>query len=129
MSRHKQRTLAERTAYVRCWKRRNIVKVLIVSARGRAKRQGLAFTITEKDVVIPTHCPLLGIPLLKGVGIIDASPSLDRKDNSKGYTPDNVWIISFQANRMKNTATRTELLTFANSVLREFGEETHEGTR
>ena len=48
----------------------------------------------------------------------DHVPSIDRIDDSKGYTKENVWVISFQANRMKNTASRTELTTFAQNWLK-----------
>lgn len=53
------------------------------------------------DVVIPELCPVFGTPMDK--------PSLDRKDNSKGYTRDNVRVISDRANRLKNNGTLEEL--------------------
>jgi predicted RND superfamily exporter protein len=37
------------------------------------------------------------------------TPSLDRIDSKKGYTPDNVWVISHRANQIKNDATIEEL--------------------
>jgi len=37
------------------------------------------------------------------------SPSIDRKDSKKGYTPDNIWVISNRANTLKNDATIQEL--------------------
>ena len=56
---------------------------LLVQARYRAKGKGVPFTITLADVRVPTHCPLLGIPLrtkAKGVpGRLWDTPSLDRK--------------------------------------------------
>jgi len=41
--------------------------------------------------------------------IQDAAPSIDRVDNSKGYVPGNVRIISWRANRLKNDATVEEM--------------------
>jgi len=49
------------------------------------------------------------------------SPSIDRKDNSKGYTKENVWIISQQANQMKSDATPEQLKKFAKWIISEYG--------
>ena len=43
--------------------------------------------------------------------------SLDRIDSSKGYTPENIQVISRIANVMKNNATEQELISFAKGVL------------
>jgi hypothetical protein len=76
------------------------------------------------DIVIPEYCPLLGIKIetrKAGKGAQDCSPSLDRIDNTKGYEKENVWVISWLANRMKNTASNEQLLTFAINVQRWLG--------
>jgi hypothetical protein len=49
------------------------------------------------------------------------SPSIDRKDNTKGYTKDNVWVISQLANQMKSNATPEQLRAFARWILSEYG--------
>lgn len=89
------------------------------SAKGRAKRSNQKFTITDRDFRVPASCPILGVPFViePGMGRNDYSPSLDRIDNSKGYEPGNIWVISDLANRMKSSATKEELLIFAKSVL------------
>ena len=46
----------------------------------------------------------------------DNSPSLDRIDSSKGYTPDNVWVISRRANIIKHDATLEELLLISKNL-------------
>lgn len=76
---------------------------------------GHEFTILPGDIELPSHCPILGIPLVfrKGKGAWADSPSVDRIDNSKGYIPGNVWVISRKANSMKGNATPKELLKFA----------------
>lgn len=39
----------------------------------------------------------------------DGSPSLDRVDNTRGYVPGNVLVISWKANQIKSNATLAEL--------------------
>jgi len=51
---------------------------------------------------------------------LDHSPSLDRIDNSKGYTKDNVMVISFRANNIKKDANLQELKALVR-YLEEFG--------
>lgn len=80
------------------------------NARHRARKLGLLCTIRTADVVIPAVCPVLGIPLVAGPnGGWDGSPTLDRRDCSRGYEPDNIVVISMRANRIKNNATVAEL--------------------
>lgn len=47
--------------------------------------------------------------------------SLDRIDNTQGYIPGNVEVVSYLANMMKSSASREQLVTFAQSVLERFG--------
>jgi hypothetical protein len=75
----------------------------------------MEFTITVEDIKIPEKCPYFNkefIPLDKEWGF-----SLDRIDSSKGYTPDNIQVISYKANKAKNDLTATELVEFAKGVL------------
>lgn len=37
------------------------------------------------------------------------TPSIDRFDNSRGYTPDNIRVISLRANIIKSDATADEV--------------------
>lgn len=79
-------------------------------AKQRAKKRGLDFDLTVEDIVIPDCCPVLGIPLITGLPKVnDNSPTLDRVDNTLGYTRDNVVVISWRANRLKGTANAEEL--------------------
>lgn len=83
---------------------------LWVAAKKRAREQGLLFTITLEDIIIPQVCPVFGLPLCVGTQEEhDNGPSLDRKNPKKGYIPNNVWVISYRANRVKNDATLEEL--------------------
>lgn len=97
------------------WARRHVATML-TTAKARAKKAGIEFTITEADVRIPALCPALGIPLVEpqpGLGRQDGSPSLDRIDCSLGYVPGNVVVISWRANRIKSNATPDELRKIA----------------
>jgi ribosomal protein S14 len=89
-------------------------------AKQRCKETGRKFNIEVSDIVIPDVCPVLGIKLNMNSGKSGAyrnSHSLDRIDNSKGYTKDNIQVISQLANAMKCHATNEELHKFANWVL------------
>lgn len=94
-------------------------KKLYYSAKNNAKTRGIEFSITEEDINIPTHCPLLGVELTNtyGEGRVFSNISLDRIDNTKGYTPDNIQVICDLANRMKQDATPEQLVSFAKNIL------------
>jgi hypothetical protein len=80
------------------------------NAQHRAKRKGIPFTLTIDDIIIPETCPLLGIPLVSTNDKRDPrNPSLDQKEPGKGYTPENIWVISSRANWIKSDASLQEL--------------------
>lgn len=94
----------------RAYRQKNPAKHLHRLAKSRSKKNHLEFTICPDDIHIPYLCPVLNIPLYLSNGYSrENSPSIDRIDNSKGYTKDNIQIISFKANRMKSDFTITEL--------------------
>lgn len=84
---------------------KHIVKV----AKDRAKKTGIEFTISAKDVVLPDVCPVLGTPFVFGEMRHPHGPSIDRVSPVRGYVPDNVRVISLKANRAKNDITDPEL--------------------
>lgn len=89
-------------------------------AKQRCKETGREFNIEVSDIVIPDICPVLGISLNINSGRSGAyrnSPSLDRVDNNRGYTKDNIQVISQLANAMKCHATNEELHKFAQWIL------------
>lgn len=91
--------------------------ILWLGAKSRAEQNGLEFDLEISDIVIPKTCPCLGIEIVPGEKDgISNSPSIDRIDSTKGYTKDNIWVISYKANRIKNNATPEELLAVANAV-------------
>lgn len=105
-----------RESYHRCkHKEENIIYFMLKNAKSRAQQKQIEFTLIEQDIILPTHCPILGIELSKNSRRYGYS--LDRKDPTKGYTADNVWVISQLANAMKWDSNREERLAFANWVL------------
>jgi hypothetical protein len=46
------------------------------------------------------------------------SPSIDRLDNSRGYEPDNCWVICFDCNTLKRDAESPGALLQAAQQLR-----------
>jgi len=87
------------------------------NAQHRAKKKGIPFTISMEDIVIPETCPLLGIPLVSTNDKRDPrNPSLDQIDPGKGYTLDNIQVISSRANWLKADATLTELKTLVENL-------------
>ena len=88
---------------------------LLKYAKSRARQDKLDFDLVLEDIKIPTHCPYMGTP----IKMFDkqAAASLDRIDSTKGYTKDNIQVISYLANRMKSNATTEQLIAFAKGVL------------
>jgi hypothetical protein len=93
---------------------------LFYGAKRRATEKGLIFEITVEDIVIPERCPVLGIRLKAAIGCgtvsvarLESSPTLDRIDNAKGYTPDNIAVISLRANNLKRDASLYEMRCLA----------------
>lgn len=100
----------ESTAYYKERKISSREKLLLNSARRRAKNKNISFTITEKDIKIPKLCPVLEIPIvLDSSGHIAGAPSIDRIDNNRGYEPGNILVVSRRANILKNDSTIDEL--------------------
>ena len=96
--------------------RRRYKTELFQSARLRAKREGIEFSMTLDDIFIPEFCPYLNIKLERNVGHGGAfsSPSIDRINPKLGYVTKNVLVVSYVANRMKQDATSGEILTVGN---------------
>lgn len=84
----------------------NIPFWLLKAAKARATKKGLDLDITVADIIVPEFCPVFGFKLEASNGkATDASPSLDRIDNTKGYIKGNVQVISNKANRLKGDAS------------------------
>lgn len=80
---------------------------LLHRAKYRAKKYGYAFDLTIDDIVIPTHCPVLGVEISR-VSNSRYVPSIDKRNPSGGYTKDNIVIMSRRANVLKNDMSKEE---------------------
>lgn len=111
------------TEYAMQWQIDNPIKVMIRSAKHRAKKLGLPFNICEDDIYIPDYCPILGIKMEcnagKG-GAKDNSPSLDKIIPSEGYVIGNIQVISYKANRLKGDCSAQDMLNFADWVIKTY---------
>ena len=94
------------------------------ACKKRSREKELEFTLRLEDIVIPTHCPMLGVLLFPATGQAAHanSPSIDRLDPRKGYTTENTVIISHRANTIKSNATPEELRLIADYTERALAE-------
>lgn len=90
-------------------------KEVLGHAKRRAHTKGIPFDLSVEDVksMAPTHCPVLGLELSYVRGdkthVRDYSPSLDRLIPERGYVKDNVIVVSYRANSIRQNATTKEL--------------------
>jgi hypothetical protein len=109
----------DRREVFRQWHKKNPERYLWQSAKNRAAKKNVPFTIEVEDVFIPEFCPVLGMKLKFNEGYTRSnpdSPSLDRVIPELGYVPGNVQVMSRRANMMKSDASFDELLLFADWV-------------
>lgn len=93
------------------WRELSPNKRLYKIVRYRERRKGEHFTSTEQDINIPSLCEVTGRTLEQGIGQKSPnSPSVDRIDNLKGYTPNNCRVISWRANNVKGDGSLLEHL-------------------
>lgn len=105
------------------WTRNNVASRMLTRAKKRAKVSGRPFDLEKADIKVPEVCPLLGIPLYVGDGLLHSgSPSLDCIVPEKGYVRGNVWVISHRANKIKNDATAFELFAIARGLEKKLAE-------
>ena len=102
------------------WKLANWERSLFLVARNNARRMGREFSISQGDIIIPKSCPYLGVELTRELRRENRryNPSLDRIDSSRGYTKDNIQIISIKANSMKSDFTAEQLLVLAHNIIK-----------
>jgi RNase P subunit RPR2 len=96
------------------YRRNKQTNYLFSRTKARAKKNGIDFSITIDDIIIPFACPVLGIELSVSNGnASDNSPSIDRIYNNVGYVAENIIIVSNLVNRIKSNATIDQLIAIA----------------
>lgn len=86
--------------------------------KASALSRNIPIDLESTDIPMPETCIYLGLTLdYSASSVQDNSPSVDRIDNSRGYTKENIQTISNKANVMKYSASKEELVEFAKSVL------------
>lgn len=110
---------------VKKYNRQHQNRRLYWSAKQRAQRDDIEFALEQDDIVVPERCIYLNVPLTNtyGRGRVATNATIDRVDPTKGYTKDNIQIISDLANRMKSNASVAQLVEFAKNVLKVHSED------
>lgn len=99
--------------------KRRWAQMALANARRRAKQAGLPCSIDLPWLLAnsPDVCPLLEMTLqYANTKTRSDSPSIDRFDSTSGYTPENCWVISALANRIKSDATVSQLETLVGNI-------------
>lgn len=89
---------------------------MLRKARHRAKVKKIECSISLSDIFLPSVCPVLGIPLVVAGSDRSNAPTLDRIDSKLGYIPNNICVISYRANLLKNNGTELEHLQIARYI-------------
>ena len=69
------------------------------------KQSGERCPLTGEKFVYRSHHPL--------------NISIDRIDNKRGYTKDNVWVVSTWANKAKSNLTQDQFVEFCEKIIKE----------
>ena len=97
----------------------------VETVRKRCKRRGIECTITPaivKNLWDKQNgiCPITGwkMELRKsGIGLVPTTVTIDRIDQSVGYTQNNIRLICFTANNARHTGSDEDLLKFCKAVV------------
>lgn len=120
--RHKRATdaqwRAETLSKVKERRLRFVGRDLAIQAKKRSARLGRDFSITPEMVQEmwerDNSCAYCGATLAQATGVLaHTSPSLDRVDPNKGYTPENTVLACFRCNSLKRDATADEIEALA----------------
>ena len=96
----------------------NYERSLSYQTKAFAKRRGIEFTLLIKDIIIPDICPLTETEITKSVGEgrMLSNPYVYRKDESLGYTKENIIITCVLANHLRTCATKEQIVAFAKNI-------------
>jgi hypothetical protein len=98
------------------------------TAKRHAKEKNKEFNLTleclkqlwdkQKGICVYTGWELELPKTSKGTARNYRKASIDRKDSTKGYTPDNIQFVSYMANCAKNCFDESELIAFCEAVVK-----------
>lgn len=99
---------------------KNPIKRMFDNTKSSAKKRGIFFNLKESDIILPKKCPYTNfeLTLTAGIGLLKTAATIDRIDNLKGYTKDNIIVISHCANRIKGEFSIIELVEFSKNTLK-----------
>lgn len=83
---------------------------MISECKRRATEKNREFSLDKDELEFPKMCPVLNLELKHGRDDWQNSPNIDRIDNNKGYTMDNVIVVSALANTIKTSATPDQII-------------------
>lgn len=93
--------------------KRGILYTLYDKTKNNATRRNIEFTITKEDIAKKLKkgkCEISGIKfVLNTLQKHPFKPSIDRINNLKGYTPDNIQIVCQIYNFAKNTFSNKDM--------------------
>lgn len=99
-SNERVRTREQRAQNNAQWKLNRPEGYLFYRSQVRARRNGLEFSLTKEWLrakLEPGVCEVTGLPFVFDMGkpgeFLPFSPSIDRKDSSKGYTLENCRVV------------------------------------
>jgi hypothetical protein len=81
-----------------------------------SREYNLPYNLKLSDFFIPSHCPILGIPLVFKGG--DNAPTFHRIDRNRGYVRGNFVIISRRASVIIHNILRPDVVTVCNYITR-----------
>ena len=102
-------------------------KYYFYQAQSGAKKRNINFDLTFNDLKLLYKqqgglCALSGIKMTIKPGtrkrINNTKLSVDRINNSKGYTKDNIQLITWQANMAKGTWTNKQLINMCKNIIK-----------
>jgi hypothetical protein len=94
--------------------------MLIAKAKFRCKTVGLEYSLSKEwaTAMWDGKCSVTGLPFSRGNGRTHIlSPSLDRIDSSKGYTPENCRFVCWGINRFKGEDSDADMILLARAML------------
>jgi len=106
-----------RAAATEEWRTKYPIRDFLTRIKFHAKERGIPFDLKEEDLLpLPDCCPILGVEFKYRANCKSKigprgihTPSIDRVDNTRGYTRDNVVIVSWRVNNIKCDAELWEL--------------------